>query len=203
MPAAPTPSRLASAMVRDNIPDGQRNKPGTPISDSFWPLLADGGPKAVRAADKRVRVDPSAAARGVHHLAVVRSRQHSRADGNPPEPGAQPDAPAVRTMERRIPPLSCAFSTFDPRRCERHHGQLFRPVQSCYFLMCFQGMRQQFVPTRRDTKNAIRRPAEGRPRFFRSGRGGSSWCQRLRGGPAAPQGRRQDRRSGCAAACLL
>lgn len=41
------------------------------------------------------------------------------------------------------------------------------------------------------------------PAFFRSGRGGSSWCQRLRGGPAAPQGRRQDRRSGCAAACLL
>jgi hypothetical protein len=33
-------------MVRDDISDGQRNKPGTLIFGGFSPLLADGDPQA-------------------------------------------------------------------------------------------------------------------------------------------------------------
>lgn len=88
--------------VRDDISDGQRNKPGTLISGSFLPLLAAVARRLVRAPDERIRVDPSAAGRRVRYLAVVRSRKHSRSDGNPPEWEHAWDEPAVRTISELL-----------------------------------------------------------------------------------------------------
>ena|SRR5947209_5580638 len=95
--------------------------------------------RLVRTPDERIRVDPSAAARGVCHLAVVHSRKHSGSDGNPPDPGADPRRAGGPNMESADSTIIVHLSTFDHMGCEHHHGQQFRSVQSCYFLMCFPG----------------------------------------------------------------
>jgi hypothetical protein len=167
------------------------------VSRHYSPTVAR---RLIRASDERIRVDPSAAARGVSHLAVVRSRQHSRADGNPPEPGADPDAPAVRTIESADSAIIVRLFDIRPQTLRApSRTVVYKSLELVFPDVFFRGCVSNSVPTRRDTKNAIRRPGRRwNRRFFQSGSRfrRSSWCQRLRGGPAAPQGRRQDRRSG-------
>lgn len=151
------------------------------VSRHYSPTVAR---RLVRAPDERIRVDPSAAARG----------------DPPPRGGPLPKtlpAPAEirrsgsgpRTSRRsgqwnlRIPPLSFTFSTFDRRRCEGHHGQLFRTVHNCYFLMRVPGDASAIpCPPGGTRRTLFGAPGGDRIAAF-SGpapvSGGSSWCQRL------------------------
>src|SRR5579884_3475412 len=168
MPAGTTPSRLPSAMVRDDISDGQRNKPGTPISGSFLPLLAAVARRLVRAPDERIRVDRSAAARRVRHLAVVRPRKHSRSDGNPPEWEHAPDEPAVQTMGSADSTIIVLLSISDRIRCARHHGQLFTTVSELLFLMRSPGDTSAIPRPPGGTRRTLSGvpPAEVEPAFY-------------------------------------
>lgn len=115
-------------MARDDISDGQRNKPGTPISGSFLPLLAAVASRLVSAPDERIRVDPSVAARWVRNLAVVRSRKHSCSDGNPPEREHSLDEPALRTMGSAGSTIIVRLSKSNRIRYAHHQVQLFITV---------------------------------------------------------------------------
>src|SRR5437868_10343528 len=58
---------------------------------------------------------------------------------NTPDPGADPRRAGGPNMELADSTIIVHLSTFDHRGCEHHHGQQFKSVQSCYFLMCFPG----------------------------------------------------------------
>ena len=138
--------------------------------------------RLVRTPDERIRVDPSAAARGVCHLAVVHSRKHSGSGSGPP---------TSRRSEHGIGGFHHYRAPFDirPQRLRAPSRTAVQISSELLFPDVFsRGCVSNSAPTRRDTKNAIRRLRQRSNRRF-SGpapvSGGSSWCQRLRGGPAA------------------
>lgn len=110
------------------------------VSRHYSPTVAR---RLVRAPDERIRVDPSAAARAARHLAVVRSRKHSQRSGQ---------------WNRRIPPLSCAFSTFGRRRCECITSSCSEQFRVIIYRCVFQGCFSNSVPTRRTRRTLFGTP---------------------------------------------
>jgi hypothetical protein len=108
------------------------NKPGRPTSRQFLSTT------------RRRRPGPSAAARGVSHLAVARSRQHSRSDGKPPAPGSGPGRVGSRDDGiAGFPSLSAPLRHSIMGAASAHHGQLFKQfIANCS--CAFQGVCAQF-----------------------------------------------------------